>query len=185
MYLFRRSDADKPSFDNTNEELKQIIYYPPHKTTNVMTRIPFLLVLALFVACSDDEEPVACEVQFEPFRFRTIDQSGNNSLASNNAPDDIRLFYVDEGAEKSIEVTIIESDELTYASSTDLSLISINIGIDNFFLDRDGSVDTLLVNVSDASTSECNAYVFDAIEFNGAAAPLDSAATPPVYILSE
>ena len=143
------------------------------------------LLLTLFAACSDDD--VNCdEVQPEPFRFRVVDQAGNNKLASGERPSNIRIYFLQYGAEVSLELGFEGSDQETYGSSPVLPYSSIFENTETYFLERDSRVDTLLVRASQRSPGDrCAGFSYDEVSFNGAAATLDDTVEPPVYLLVE
>ena len=148
-----------------------------------MTRILMSILLAIATACSDDDIG-ECEAQPEPFRFKVVDQEGNNMLTGENEPSSMRIFYFEDSREQTIEAEIRGNGAQTYARSVMLPWISSDNDIDTFYLDRDGDVDTISVSVSEQRFGgECNAYFYSDVDFNGIQAEYDSMVKPPVYIL--
>ena len=147
--------------------------------------IVFLLILFAFTACEDDE-PAPCTVEPEPFRFVIVDQSGNNQLSSNNTPVNTRIFYLENGANITLELFFEGSGGATYGVSPVLPLTSLGSAPDFYFLERGDALDTLSVRVSrEPPGSNCGEYVYGAVTFNGVTVKYDTTANPPVYVLVE
>ena len=146
---------------------------------------PFLLLLFAFAACNDDD--VNCdEVQPEPFRFRLVDQAGNNQFTPDERPNDIKIFFFEDGVEVTTEVYYEGSAQETYGSSPVLPYSSIFGRTEIYYLERDSNVDTLLVRASQREPgNRCAGFSFDEVVFNGMAAALDDTVEPPVYVLVE
>lgn len=141
-----------------------------------------LALLVLTAACNDDE-PAPCEIVPEPFRFTIVDPSGNKQLTSDNQPANTRIFYLRDGdTEVSLELNFRGNTGARYGESGVLSLLSAGANIETYYLERDGSLDTLFVQVSG---DNCTGYAYDAVTFNGIAATLDDTVEPPVYVLVE
>ncbi len=145
----------------------------------------FLLLLFAFAACSDDD--VNCdEVQPEPFRFRLVDQSGDNRLAANERPGNIRIFYLRGTTEVSLELEFEGSNQGTYGVSAVLPYSSVFENVETYYLERDSDIDTLFVQASQRSPgNRCAGFSYDAVTFNRIAATLDDTVDPPVYVLVE
>ena len=145
-----------------------------------------LLLLIVTVACSDDD--VNCdEVQPEPFRFRLVDQAGNNQLTPGERPNDIKiLFFRNNGVEVTTGVEYEGSAQETYGSSPVVSYSSVFENVEIYYLERDSNVDTLLVRASQRDPgNRCAGFSFDEVVFNGVTATLDNTVEPPVYVLVE
>ena len=139
----------------------------------------FLFLLFAFAACSDDD--VNCEIEPEPFRFTVVDQLGNKQFTSDNQPDNTRIFYVRDGStEVSLELSFRGNTGDRYGESGVLPLLSGGADVETYYLERNGTLDTLFVQVSG---DNCVGYVYDVVTLNGVAATLDDTVEPPVYVL--
>ena len=144
----------------------------------------FFFLLIVLAACSDDEPE--CDVQPEAFRFKLIDQAGNNQFTADERPSKIRIFFFEDGREVSIEVFYEGNNQDVYGSSPVVPYSSIYGNIETFYLERDTNVDTLLVRASERSPgNKCAGYSYDTVTFNGIPATLDNTVEPPVYVLVE
>lgn len=153
---------------------------------NRLIRYFIFLLLVIATACSDDD--VNCdEVQPEPFRFRLVDQAGNNQFTSDERPNDIKIsFFRNNGVEVGTEVDYEGSGQETYGSSPVVSYSSVFENVEIYYLKRDSNVDTLLVRTSFRSPgNQCAGFSFDEVAFNGVTITLDETVDPPVYVLVE
>lgn len=143
-------------------------------------------LLIMLASCSDDE--VNCdEVQPEPFRFKLVDQAGNNQFTPDLRPNDIKIYYYrNNGVEVTTDVAYEGSAEGTYGSSPVVSYSSVFENVEIYYLERDSNVDTLLVRTSLRSPgNQCDGFSFDEVAFNGNAITLDNSVEPPVYVIVE
>ncbi len=152
---------------------------------NRLARYFTLLLLVVTAACSDDD-PDCLDVTPEAFRFRLVDQAGNNRLTADERPDNIRIFYLRNTTEVSLQLEFEGSGGETYGISSVLPYISIYQNADTYFLERGNNIDTILVRASERSPgNQCAGFSYDEVAFNGVAVTLDDTVDPAVYVLVE
>ena len=155
-----------------------------HNKPTVINSI-LLTILFTFAACEEDESET-CTVKPDPFRFVIVDQAGNNQLSSDSIPATTRIFFLENGANITLELFFEGSGASTYGVSPVLPLSSLGSTPTSYFLQRGEETDTLSVRVSrEPPGSDCGEYVYGTVTFNGVPATVDTIAEVPVFVLVE
>ena len=134
-----------------------------------MLKILFFVssLLLLLTACNDAEEGCGGQPP-PPFRAVVVDENDLNLLFGDRRPDQIDLFSINGNVRNSIPYDITDvSEEWGVGLYVNFLPFSDGLGSKTYYLEMDGDIDTLQVDiVSKKDIEGCGYLDYESVKFN-------------------
>lgn len=134
-----------------------------------MKQLPFVLLMMSLLCCTEDNS--ACLTSPEPFKGTLLDSERHSLLDSNS---DVELYYRSDDVRTDIAFEIIVAHDNVYGlMSSNLSQVSADEGVKQFYLQVDDIVDTIVLNLERKREEECVNFSYRDVRFNSEEAVID------------
>ncbi len=140
--------------------------------------ILFFSISVSILGISGCEKPVCCDPGPDPF-LATVLTGENANYLEQHVGDAVELYYFNSNSKKYLDITINPYGDSTFFNGGNIAFLSME-GTKDFYLEVNGDVDTLYVDVN-----KNNKY--ERVVFNGKTAEILNVKTPgvPIYILQK
>ncbi len=142
--------------------------------------LPLLAIVAIFSSsCTDDNDCGNCITNPTPFVFTLLPSETGLSMINDTTfvPDSIRLYFLDNNIEKSVNFVFVTSPYLGKCIyTTDISRASAGMdSVKTFYLYLNHTdIDTIYFDARIVNDGCCTYYHYDSLAYNSKKMPFDS-----------